>query len=117
MRQVRATTTRASRNDWRGERIDPVLLSKRAGVDRAVVGTTITLGGPPLDPRDGAAAPGCLAALNTNGDGDVNIADPVALLNFLFGGGPMITAPYPDCGPGMLPADPVLGCANPPDCQ
>ena len=65
----------------------------------------------------GATAPGCLAALNTNGDGDVNIADPVFLLNFLFAGGPLLSAPYPDCGPGMLPADELLGCANPPDCQ
>ena len=64
----------------------------------------------------GATEPGCFAALNTNGDDDVNIADPVSLLNFLFGGGPMITAPFPNCGPGLLPADPVLGCANPPDC-
>ncbi len=64
----------------------------------------------------GVAAPGCLAALDTNGDGDVNIADPVALLNFLFGGGPMISAPFPDCGPGMLPADPALGCEDAPNC-
>ena len=65
----------------------------------------------------GAAAPGCLAALNMNGDADVNIADPVWLLNFLFGGGPVIPAPFPDCGPGLLPADTALGCANPPVCQ
>ena len=63
----------------------------------------------------GEAATGCIAALNTNGDGDVNIADPVALLTFLFGGGPSPVSPFPDCGPGMLPADPELGCANP--CQ
>ncbi len=65
----------------------------------------------------GAIQPGCLASLNTNGDGDVNIADPVALLNFLFGGGPSPVAPFPDCGPGMLPADVELGCETPPDCQ
>ncbi len=64
----------------------------------------------------GAAAPGCLAALNTNGDGAVDIADPVFLLNFLFAGGPRLSAPFPDCGPGVLPADAALGCANPPDC-
>ena len=64
----------------------------------------------------GGAEPGCPAALNTNGDQAVNLADPVSLLNFLFGGGPAPVAPFPDCGPGMLPADKELGCANPPDC-
>ena len=65
----------------------------------------------------GGPAPGCLAALNTNGDHDVNIADPVSLLTFLFAGGPAPSAPFPDCGPGVLPADEEHGCANPPDCQ
>ncbi len=65
----------------------------------------------------GGAVPGCLAALNTDGDDKVDIADPVFLLNFLFAGGPRLSAPFPDCGPGMLPADAELGCANPPDCQ
>ena len=64
----------------------------------------------------GGPMPGCLAALNTNGDGAVDIADPVYLLGFLFGGGSAPAAPFPDCGPGMLPADKVLGCVNPPDC-
>ncbi len=65
----------------------------------------------------GAPEPGCIAALNTNGDEDVNIADPVFLLNFLFAGGPRLSAPFPDCGPGTLPADTTLGCANPSNCQ
>ncbi len=66
----------------------------------------------------GAATPGCVAALNSNGDDKVDIADPVSPLNFLFGGGPAPAAPFPDCGPGMLPADAELGCVNPPpDCQ
>ncbi len=65
----------------------------------------------------GPAAVGCVAALNTNGDSGVNITDAVSLLNFLFAGGPAPAAPFPDCGPGMLPADETLGCANPPDCQ
>ena len=65
----------------------------------------------------GAPEPGCVAALNTNGDAKVDIADPVSLLNFLFAGGPAPVAPFPDCGPGRLPADEQLGCANPPDCQ
>ena len=65
----------------------------------------------------GPPKPGCLAALNTNGDEDVNIGDPVFLLNFLFAGGPAPVAPFPDCGPGVLPADTALGCVNPPACQ
>ena len=65
----------------------------------------------------GAATPACIAALNTNGDDDVNIADPVSLLNYLFAGGLAPAVPFPDCGPGMLPADQEIGCANPPDCQ
>ena len=32
-------------------------------------------------------------------------------------GGRRLSAPYPDCGPGLLAADEQLGCANPPDCQ
>lgn len=64
----------------------------------------------------GHAEPGCPAALNTNGDDVVDLADPVLLLNFLFAGGPPPVAPFPECGPGMLPADKALGCANPPNC-
>ncbi len=65
----------------------------------------------------GEATPECVAATNTNGDGVTNITDATYLLGHLFSGGPAPAQPYPDCGPGMLPADPVLGCANPPDCQ
>ena len=65
----------------------------------------------------GAAEPGCVAELNTNGDGNVDITDPVSLLNFLFAGGPAPVAPFPDCGPGTLPADEQHGCANPANCQ
>ncbi len=62
----------------------------------------------------GAPEPGCAAALNTNADEAINVADPVFLLNFLFAGGPRISAPFPDCGP--LPPDEKLACADPPDC-
>ena len=66
----------------------------------------------------GRAVPRCLSACDVNGDGRVvGISDAVYLLSFNFGGGPPPAAPFPDCGPGMLPADPVLGCANPPNCQ
>jgi hypothetical protein len=60
----------------------------------------------------GTTEPGCLAALNTNGDETVDIADTVTLLNLLFGGGTIMAAPFPDGGPGMLPADAGLGCVD-----
>ena len=63
------------------------------------------------------AAPGCVAATNTNGDDGADITDATYLLNHLFSGGPVPVAPFPDCGPGTLPADEALGCANTPDCQ
>ena len=65
----------------------------------------------------GTATPGCVAATNTNGDDAANISDATYLLNHLFSGGPAPVAPFPDCGPGTLPADTTLGCADPPDCQ
>ena len=65
----------------------------------------------------GQADPGCVAAMNTTGDDAANISDATYLLNHLFSEGPAPVAPFPDCGPGALPADAELGCANPPDCQ
>ena len=76
-------------------------------VDRKQIGDSVSI----RVLRDG------VRLFNTNGDDDVNITDPVSLLNFLFSDGSAPAAPYPDCGPGMLPADPELGCANPPACQ
>ncbi len=58
----------------------------------------------------GTGPPGCVAATNTNGDGAANITDATYLLNHLFSGGPAPVAPFPDCGPGELPADEELGC-------
>ncbi len=60
--------------------------------------------------------PPCVAASDSNGDGTVNITDAVSVLGFLFGGGADPVAPYPDCGPGELPTDKVLGCEMPRDC-
>ena len=59
----------------------------------------------------------CTAATNANGDDAANITDATYLLNHLFSGGPAPVAPFPDCGPGTLPADTELGCANPSNCQ
>jgi len=61
----------------------------------------------------GGPAPGCSAALNTNGDAKVDITDATYLLNHLFSGGPAPVAPFPDCGPGMLPTD-ADTCETPP---
>ena len=66
----------------------------------------------------GGPAPGCVAVTNTNGDAAVDLSDPVYLLSHLFLGGPEPVAPFPDCGPGELPADEALGCVTPPKrCQ
>ena len=64
----------------------------------------------------GSVPPRCVAATNANGDATFNIADPVYLLNYLFGGGPAPTAPYPDCGLGVLEVDMELGCEAPTGC-
>jgi hypothetical protein len=61
----------------------------------------------------GAAAPGCLAATNTNGDGRTDIADAIYLFGALFLGGPPPAAPFPECGVGTE-ADAALGCVTPP---
>jgi hypothetical protein len=53
----------------------------------------------------GEATPGCIAATNTNGDDAANLTDATYLLGHLFSGGPAPAAPFPDCGPGMLPTD------------
>jgi predicted GH43/DUF377 family glycosyl hydrolase len=63
----------------------------------------------------GGAAPGCVAATDTNGDGSADISDAVYLLGHLFLGGPAPVAPFPDCGPRLLPTDRALGCDVPPE--
>ena len=55
---------------------------------------------------------GCPAAMNANGDEAVDLSDPVWLLNHLFLGGLPPVAPYPECGPGMLPSDRAM-CETP----
>ncbi len=58
------------------------------------------------------------SVLNANGEiisGGINIADAVFLLQFLFAGGEILSAPYPECG--MIPADEHnLGCLSFPGC-
>jgi len=47
------------------------------------------------DPR----RPPCESALDANGDGDINLTDPVFLLDFLLGVVPTIPPPFPEPGP------------------
>lgn len=58
----------------------------------------------------------CRAACDTNGDGGVNITDAVHLLSFNFLGGPPPVKPFPECGPGELATDAILGCDEAPKC-
>jgi hypothetical protein len=47
----------------------------------------------------GTTTPNCLDALDTSDDGQVNIADPVALLGYLFASAPPPPAPFSLEGP------------------
>lgn len=58
----------------------------------------------------GGERPGCVSVTNTNGDGTTDLTDAVYLLTHLFLGGPAPPEPFPDCGPGGLPADEQMGC-------
>ncbi len=42
----------------------------------------------------------CDASADTNGDGAVNLSDPVALLHYMFLGGDTPPEPFTKCGPG-----------------
>ena len=52
----------------------------------------------------------CLAGADINGDGAVDVADPITLLNFGFLGGAPPPAPFPDCGSD--PESSALACAD-----
>ncbi len=45
----------------------------------------------------------CLEALDVDDNADVNMADPIFLLTFLFSGGGPIPSPYPTCGDDPTP--------------
>ena len=49
----------------------------------------------------------CLAGADVNGDGAVDVADPVSLLNFGFLAGPPPPEPFPNCGADTSSS---LGC-------
>ena len=48
----------------------------------------------------------CPAAMDANGDGQINLTDPIFINLFLFNEGQAIPYPYPDCD-FQLPNDPV----------
>lgn len=50
----------------------------------------------------------CQEAVDVNGDGILEVGDPLTLLRFLFGLGPSPALPFPSCG---LTSDTALGCA------
>ena len=53
----------------------------------------------------------CLAAADVNGDGGIDVADPVALFNYEFLGGAPPPAPFPSCGGDPVP-EAVTECAD-----
>lgn len=66
----------------------------------------------------GGEEPLCMDAANANGSSDVNIADPVYILQFLYAGGPPPPYPFPECGatPSILGCDAHSFC-NPPQAE
>tara|TARA_B100000929_G_scaffold272031_1_gene243313 strand:+ start:707 stop:943 length:237 start_codon:yes stop_codon:yes gene_type:complete len=60
--------------------------------------------------------PGCLAAADADGTGEINLTSGVFLLQFLFIGGQEPAAPFPQCARSSRPADLGLGCRRPPNC-
>jgi hypothetical protein len=56
----------------------------------------------------------CEKAMDTNDDGDLNIADAVYLGSYIFHDGDIIKAPFPMCGldetPDSLPCQEYAGC-------
>ena len=66
----------------------------------------------------GTATPTCLDACDFNDDGVVTgqVTDPIYLLSFLFGGGPLPSGPGPSlCGPDPSDDD-LIGCEEYPHC-
>jgi hypothetical protein len=58
----------------------------------------------------GGEAPACLDTADSNDDGEINIADAIFALQYLFVEGPVIPMPYPICGSDPTVDD--LGCAS-----
>ena len=58
----------------------------------------------------GSATSGCLAITNVNGVAEVDISDPIWVLEFLFLGSPPPVEPFPERGASTSDADSELGC-------
>jgi hypothetical protein len=60
----------------------------------------------------GGPMPTCLAACDSDGDGQATgaVTDAVYLLMYAFLGGSPPVQPFPACGPGTGPGDEALGC-------
>ncbi|MCA8960038.1 MAG: CRTAC1 family protein [Planctomycetes bacterium] len=58
--------------------------------------------------------PDCDDAQDANDDGQIDIADPITLLSYLFIGGSAPPAPALDCG--LDPTPDLVVCVEPPDC-
>jgi hypothetical protein len=60
----------------------------------------------------GGPMPTCLAACDSDGDGQATgaVTDAVYLLMYAFLGGSPPVQPFPACGPGTGPGDETLGC-------
>ena len=60
----------------------------------------------------GGPRPTCLAACDSDGDGQATgaVTDAVYLLMYAFLGGSPPVQPFPACGPGTGPGDEALGC-------
>ena len=63
---------------------------------------------------EGGKGLSCQDACDSNDDGVLNIADPIALLNHLFADGGPLPAPHPGCGPDGTPDS--LECEQFPPC-
>ena len=59
-------------------------------------------------------APTCLDAADINGDGRINIVDPIRLLSWGFGEGADPEAPFSDCGVDPDDKDEDLDCESHP---
>lgn len=55
----------------------------------------------------GEATPRCLDALDRDDNGQIEITDAIYLLAFLYQGGDLLPAPYPEMGPDPTADDPL----------
>jgi hypothetical protein len=59
---------------------------------------------------DGKLDPRCLDAMDVDSTGELDLTDPIYLLNFSFLGGPRPPQPFPECNVTLDPAKDPLGC-------